>query len=150
MQVGLLPHVEEAAAVEEVTQQGVRSRRSDTAFMSRAVAVAFAVLVGLVGLTSCGSSGPGGTAETVSLAQLSEHQQDLAGQRVSTTGTVRRFGHGAGVHYVLEDPAHNRVEVAPASSVADRVGSEVTVTGEFGFDESTGRRIEVDSVHPAT
>jgi hypothetical protein len=89
-------------------------------------------------------------AETVSLAQLSEHQEDLAGQRVATTGTVRRFGHGAGVHYVLEDAAHNRVEVAPASSVSDQVGSKVTVTGEFRFDQSTGRRIDTDSVRPAS
>ncbi len=108
------------------------------------------VALGVPGLASCGSSGTPGAVQRVSLAQLAAHQDHYSGDRVTTTGTVRRFGHGADVYYVIEDAAHNRVEVRPGSLVADRVGSEVTVTGRFDFDDARGRTLRGTSVRPAT
>lgn len=114
------------------------------------VAIGIVALVAGATFAACSSGGSTSAPESVSLARLAEQQEDFAGQRVTTTGVVRRFGHGAGVHFVVEDAAHHRVEVTPASLVEGRVGREVTVTGVFHFDETTGRSIEAESVRPAT
>ncbi len=149
MPVGRVRHVEWADAVGSAGRGRPRRRRSLVPSVPLRVAAALVVSLGLVLVGACGSDGSRGPAEGVSLARLSAHQADLAGLRVTTTGTVRRFGHGPQVHYVIEDAAQHRVGIEPASLVADRIGLEVTVTGEFVFDETTGRRIEADSVRPA-
>lgn len=114
-------------------------------------AIVLVLLFAATASVACGASGSSGStggSESVSLARLSEQQEDFAGHRVTTSGTVRRFGRGAGVHYVIEDAAHHRVAVEPAGLVEARVGRDVTVTGVFHFDETTGRRITAESVHP--
>jgi hypothetical protein len=81
----------------------------------------------------------------VSLAQLADQQEQYAGQAVTVAGTVRHFTDGGG-YDVLEDAQQHRVLLQPASAVAGRVGTIVTVTGRFSVDAGVGRVISVASV----
>ncbi len=85
----------------------------------------------------------------ISLSELADHQDQYAGQTVTTAGTVRHFTDGGG-YDVLEDPAGNRVMVRPASSVSAFLGHAVSVTGRFTVDSSAGRVINADSVRPSS
>jgi len=98
---------------------------------------AMAVLAGAL-LAACG-------ATQVSLAQLADRQEQYAGHTVTVSGTVRHFTDGGG-YDVLEDPEGNRVLLRPESSVANRLGMTVTVTGRFSVDQAAGRVITVESV----
>lgn len=104
-----------------------------------------AVVVPLAG--ACGSEqGP----VTVPLSQLVAEQESYEGTKVETRGTVRVLDEETAVrHYVVEDVRANRVQVVPESVAAEHVGREVIVSGEFGFDETSGRFIRIERIGSA-
>lgn len=85
-------------------------------------------------------------ADVVDLATLVERQADYNGQRIETQGTVATFEDPR--HYWIEDDNFNRVAIEPDSAVAELVGDEVRVIGEFTADRAVGRILYVDEVVP--
>lgn len=87
---------------------------------------------------------------TVPLSRLVAERESYEGRRVETRGTVEAFGEeGATRHYVVADARANRVQLLPEDAVAEHVGREVIVVGEFGFDEQSGRFIWVERIRTA-
>jgi hypothetical protein len=106
--------------------------------------VAALVLAGLL-VAACDAGPP----QRVSLEELAFEPERYEGREVWTAGTVREFGEAEGAlvhHYVLEDTAHNRVELSPPATAAPFVGQRVAVTGHFRFDEGAGRVLEVSDI----
>jgi hypothetical protein len=110
------------------------------------IVVAAAGVLG--GLAGCGPGSP----QRVALSDLAFDPDAYDDAAVTTTGVVREFGEADGArvhHFVIEDDAHNRVQLLPDEAAEPYVGEEVTVTGRFSFDETTGRAIEVETISSA-
>jgi len=106
-----------------------------------ALSIVALLVAGAWSLTRGGSTDPA----AVSLAQLAADTEAYAGHEVQTHGVVRRFVDPEGSsYYVVEDGVPNRVEIEPASAASPYVGQQVTVRGQFHFDDQQGRVIVVD------
>ena len=77
-----------------------------------AVAVASTVLL------AAGCGGSTSQPRNLSLAQLTTQGAAHDGDLVRTAGTVASFGHGATLHYWIEDSRSNRVALVPEEKVA--------------------------------
>lgn len=85
---------------------------------------------------------------SVPLEILVSQQESFDGRRIRTSGTVREF---RSPHHVwIEDDGLNRVELQPVEWLAGHVGQRVEVVGRFTHALDVGRRIELESVEPAT
>ena len=94
------------------------------------------------------SAGCSESAVPVTLEVLVAQQASFDGQRVSTSGTLRAF---ESPHHVwIEDAGLNRVELRPVEGLAEHVGQRVDVVGRFSFAADVGRRIQLESLAPAT
>lgn len=91
---------------------------------------------------ACGTRQP----PFVSLATLAADQESYQGKQIRTTGLVERFTDPSGPYFVIEDAAHNRVEVLPASRMAEYEGRRIEVTGRFDFNHTIGRFLRVEQV----
>jgi hypothetical protein len=94
-------------------------------------------------LAACG--GPA----TVTLEELAFDTATHEGNEVVTVGTVVEFTEDDGAierHIVIEDAAHNRVELLPLEAGEPFIGAEVEVTGRFDFAPGRGRAIEVSEI----
>lgn len=100
------------------------------------------VVIALAVLCCSACTDPG--VADVTLAQLAAQQDDYAGRRVVTTGTLR--SHPDPLHYWIEDDAYHRVELDHAGNIAGREGDQLTVLGVFRYDKDAGRRIEVTTI----
>lgn len=84
---------------------------------------------------------------SVTLEELVADQEQLAGETVRTSGTVRRFADPDGTaYYVLEDAAANRVLLSPPDAVARYEGQALVVVGRLEVSATLGRVLTVESV----
>ena len=106
------------------------------------------VLLALAAVAGCGPGAP----EELTLAELAFTAEDHDGSVVETVGVVREFTveeHDAlEDHFVIEDDAHNRVELVPHEAVEGFVDEQVRVVGRFTYDETSGRLLEVEDIAP--
>lgn len=99
------------------------------------------VMLAALALAACGA------VRTISLADLTTEQERFIGDTVRTSGVVREFLDPDGSrYYVLEDGAHNRVQLLPATTVARYDRLTVTVIGVFDVRPALGRVLEVQSI----
>jgi hypothetical protein len=84
----------------------------------------------------------------VTLDQLTGAPTVFDGERVRTRGVVQSLDDPE--HYWIETSPRNRLAVRPGSAVADRVGESVEVVGRFSWHPERGRRLELQSVLPAS
>lgn len=114
--------------------RGRRSRR-------RRGAVALGVVVaGLV--AGCGP-------RSVSLEDLAVDASEYHGEEVTVRGVVLEFGddeEDVPHHFVIQDSAMNRVELAPAEEAEPYVDSTVEAHGLFQFDPERGRMLHIDEI----
>lgn len=116
------------------------ARRSHTGTGLRGLAAGLLA----ISLAACAAPRP------VSLAQLVAGQDQLVGESLQTSGTVREIVDPDGArYYVLENASGDRVGLVPAEAVADAVGQALTVTGTLEDREGFGRVLLVESVRPA-
>jgi alkyl hydroperoxide reductase subunit AhpC len=106
------------------------------------------LLLALAVVPGCGPGGP----EELTLAELAFTAEDYDGDVVETVGVVREFTveeHDAlEDHFVIEDDAHNRVQLVPHEAVEGFVDEQVRVVGQFTYDEALGRLLEVEEIEP--
>ena len=82
---------------------------------------------------------------SVALAQLTAKQESYNGKQVHTEGVVREFQDpDSSRYYVIEDSRPNRVELKPTTIGAPYVGRQISVAGQFHWDERSGRSITVE------
>lgn len=109
-------------------------------------ASALVVLASIV--AACASAGP---AE-VTLAELALEADDYDGDVVEVVGVVREFTqaeHDAvRDHAVVEDDDQNRVALLPYAEAVPFADRSVRVVGSFAFDETEGRRIDIEEIEP--
>lgn len=98
-----------------------------------------AALLSVVLLGACSE-----TTTEVPLATLVEQPSAYDGQTLATTGTVRTYDDPR--HYWIEDDELNRVAIEPDEAVAEFVGEQVRVTGQFTADRETGRVLQAADV----
>jgi alkyl hydroperoxide reductase subunit AhpC len=95
--------------------------------------------------------GPGAPTE-VALAELAFTAEDHDGEVVEIVGVVREFtveeDDALEDHFVIEDDEQNRVQLVPHDAVEPYIDEHVRVVGEFTFDETAGRLIEVEEIEP--
>lgn len=94
-----------------------------------------------------------GGARSVALADLAFEPERYDGDAVTTSGVVVEFDEDDGAlvrHFVIQDTDANRVKLLPDEEAEPFVGRIVRVTGQFSFDESTGRAIQVEEISPAS
>lgn len=107
-------------------------------------ASALVVLASVV--AACASAGP---AE-VTLAELALEADDYDGDVVEVVGVVREFTraeHDAvRDHAVVEDDDQNRVALLPYDEAVPFADRSVRVVGRFAFDETEGRRIDIEEI----
>jgi hypothetical protein len=108
------------------------------------MAVASLTLAGAMA-ASCG--GDNGEPREVTLGEVVADQSRFDGQVLQLKGEVVGFDNPE--HYVIEDAAHNRVELRPVEAAAAWSGQTVTVVGRYSFSETEGRRIEIEEIAPA-
>jgi hypothetical protein len=109
----------------------------------RALRRVTAAVVAVLAVASCG-----GPAQ-VTLEELAFDTPAHEGNEVVTVGTVVEFTEDDGAierHIVIEDEAHNRVELLPLEEAEPFIGARVEVTGRFEFDPERGRAIEVTEI----
>lgn len=102
-----------------------------------------ALLCASVALASAGC----GANPEVTLAQLSQSQQDYAGQQVLTRGTVRHERDPDGsAYYVLSDSHGFLVGLDPAQKASPFEGRLVQVDGLFEIKPGFGRVIHIVAI----
>lgn len=99
-------------------------------------------LVMLLAVLGSGCAEP--TATSATLAAIVASPDGYDGQRVQVTGVLRSFPQP--LHYWIEDPQLNRVEVLFDEDLARWLGQNVRVRGRFSFDTEAGRRIRVEDL----
>lgn len=103
-------------------------------------------LVFLFASAALACAGCGGNPE-VSLAQLSQAQQDYAGQDVLTRGVVRHERDPDGSdYYVLSDAHGTLVGLDPAQTAKPFEGRQVQVSGLFEMKPGFGRIIHIAKI----
>lgn len=108
------------------------------------------LLLGLLVLAlALALAGCRGGPRAVPLDELAANPDAFDGQQISTVGRVRPIEDetdpGAR-HFVLEDKDFNRVLLLPADQAEEHAGAFVRVVGRFAFDETTGRRLDIEEI----
>ncbi len=93
----------------------------------------------ILGLAACSDQ-----PARVTLSMLASDPGQFDGRVVTTQGVVQHFDDP--LHYWLEDPDVNRVELEPGDVVADYLDQEVLVTGRFSYGVREGRRLRVQEI----